>query len=468
MWVRIMAIDWQRPEYRDAKPDWVLIDKVCDEVDLGSLLPAINAHDTSEANKTRNEFYRERASWFGASQLTLSGLIGIAFDDAPEIELPAVLEYLRSNCDGEGVDLQQQMQAATGQGLRKGRAGLFVTYPEREGDTSRADQIEGRAVATIHLIDAARIINWWHVKQGAQTLLGGVVFTDTRSEVVDYEVTETPLLRELAIVDGVFVDRVWVQQEKSGNWMVESERMPKDASGAPWRVIPFVFLGAVDNTARVDRPPMLSLARLNRDHYRNSADNEESVWFAGQAQPYLENTDVTMEDLNAAKENGFYLGSRMMIIGKLGFAQADPNSAVRQAMIDKIEAMKAMGARFIMPGTVAKTATQDSGEQRVQHSILSLVVSNVEDAYNAALRFVSQYMNAQEAYVTLPRGFMDPEVTPELIDRVIALWDRSLIGTDEVLPILKRAKVAAEDKDPEEYGEEVEARGGMIDPVAAE
>jgi len=462
-----MAIDFQREEYNAALPEWQLVDTVADERELDTLLPKLNASDNSKANEERNKFYRDRASWFGATSITLTGLVGIAFEDEPEIDLPGTLEYLRDNVDGSGLDLDQQMQRVCEQVLRKGRCGLFITYPQTEGDTSRAAQAAGNAVSTVHMIDAKRIINWWTVADGANVKLGGVVFTDTEEVFEDYEIKVGPILRELALEDGGMIDRIWRRSSGAeSKWVPDEPRMPVDGAGRRWQELPFVFVGALDNTHSVDRPPLLSLARLNRDHYRNSADNEESVWYAGQAQPYLEPHDgMQMDDVKQAEKDGFYIGSRQMIIGKMGFAQADPNTAARQAMIDKMDAMKALGARFLMPGTVAKTATESSGEQKVQHSILSLISVNVEAAYARALGYVAAYMNAPEPSVVMSRDFMRPEATPELIDRLIALIDRGYVSASDALPMLKRARFVDPEKTAEEYEEEVAQRGGMIEPV---
>lgn len=68
------------------------------------------------------------------------------------------------------------MQAATAQVLKKARAGLFVTYPTIEGATSKADK--DRYFATVHLIEATRIINWWTVTDGSKIKLDRVIFTD--------------------------------------------------------------------------------------------------------------------------------------------------------------------------------------------------------------------------------------------------------------------------------------------------
>ena len=178
------------------------------------------------------------------------------------------------------------------------------------------------------------------------------MFNDGEDVVADYAVKTKETKREIALEDGVLVDRKWHMVDKK--WVVLSEVFPRGRDGKSLTFVPFMFLGAQDNTSKIGKPPMLSLARKNRDHFRNSADNEESVWFTGQSQPWASGLD--QETVAAWKKEGIYVGSRKVMAlgdeGQFGFATADPNTAARQAMLDKVEEMAAIGARFIKSGTV--------------------------------------------------------------------------------------------------------------------
>lgn len=463
-----MAIDFQRKEYEEALAEWKLVNRCAWEKDLDDLLPTIMAHDTSTENRERNKQYRERASWFGATAFTMQGLIGTAFEDPPKIELPTALEYLRTDCDGQGTDLQQQMQAGLSGILRNGRMGLFTTFPALSEAASRQDVQDGRARATTHLIEAHRIINWWTVKDGARVRLGGVVFTGARDVREDYEIKSQPTLRELYLDETGPMDRTWVKEAKTGKWVPEEALPIVGGNGQPLSDIPFVFMGAIDNTVSVDRPPLLALARLNRAHYRNSADFEEAAFYAGQAVPYIEPVDgmPSQEELETAKASGWYIGSRQLVVGKMGFAQAEPNLISREAMADKEAQMKALGARLLDPGAVQKTATESAGEMRAQHSVLSLAASNLEDGYNRALRFASEFMAAPEGTVTMSKEYMRRDVADQRIAAFLNLWDRGLVGTAEAYRVLSGAGIVDPDKDPADYAEEVAARGGMIEGPA--
>ncbi|ELY1676502.1 TPA: DUF4055 domain-containing protein, partial [Acinetobacter baumannii] len=79
--------------------------------------------------------------------------------------------------------------------------------------------------------------------------------------------------------------------------------------------------------------------------------------------------------------------------GGLGIVQADPNTLAREAMKDKWEKMKEMGARLIEKGSGSKkTATEANSDDAVQHSVLSLCVVNMNEALSAALRWAAKFV----------------------------------------------------------------------------
>lgn len=472
-----MAIDWQRPEYNRELPRWQLVDDMVRERNLADYIPDLDVLKGSEVvrgedgslryfsttDDRRNVEFKDRASFFGASQITLESLIGIAFERDPQITIPSGIDYLLKNVDGSGVDMWQQMQEATGELLKKGRAGLYVTMPQTEGPSSLADQEALRTVATIHLIDAKRIVNWWTATDGAETYLAGVVFTDARDVVEDYEVKSTPTRRELSIDEnGNFFDRTWIEASdgKGGKvWVAKDPIYPRNSAGGFFRRIPFLFMGSRRNHWDCQTPPLLSLARKNRDHYRNSAINEEGIWFSGHIQPVADEMDP--EALDLISGDGFKIGGGHLMVAKgFRFEVAEPNTAARQGMMDKAEEMAALGAKIIQPGTVAKTATQDAGEQRTQHSVLSLCLVNVEDAYQWAVERVQDFMGvAGEVTIKMNRAFMDPVVTAEKMREMRENLLSGVVGPAEMYRILQRAGDIDPEKTIDEYMEDIAGRG---------
>lgn len=119
-----------------------------------------------------------------------------------------------------------------------------------------------------------------------------------------------------------------------------------------------------------------------------------------------------------------------------------------------------MGARLMQPGGVAKTAQQDAGEQRAQHSVLSLVSVNIEDAYQWACERAGEFMGVSgDIDVKLNRAFMEPQVTSEKMREMRENLLSGVIGPEEMFRALQRAGDIDPDKTIDEYRDEIAARG---------
>jgi len=460
------------PEYDNHVEKWEFVDNICESEDVDQYLIPQYVNDNSPENAQRNKDYRARASWLGVSGFTLAGLIGTAYAKPPTITLPIRLEYMRGNVDGSSVGLVQQMQSTTREVLKAGRVGLFVTYPDTAGaPVSLADVEAARFVPTIHKIDAERIVNWADQRVGAEVILTMVVFTDRVVTRGQFARSITNTRRELSLTgDGgrfVLVDRVWAKDEKTGDWEIISETMPRQGNGQPWSRIPFTFVGAVDNNSKIDKSPMMDIATKNRDYYRNSADFEESVYYAGQAQPWA--TGVDADALNDMREAGIHIGGKNMIVfpneaSSFGYATAPSNPMVRQAMLDKLEEMAAIGARLIKPGTVAKTATQAIGESAVSHSILSLAVENVATAYRVALEWAADYQNANAADISVEpdKSYMTAPINAQDITAFGGLIAQGTIGPADAHRYLTKHAIIAPEKPLADYLDELASRPNMF------
>jgi hypothetical protein len=164
---------------------------------------------------------------------------------------------------------------------------------------------------------------------------------------------------------------------------------PTDYHGKHWNYIPFTFCGAIDNTDEINNPPLLELADLNLAHYRNSADVEESGFIVGQ--PIVSMPSITPEQYEIIKKDKLAIGARNGFPTKVEIAQASENNLAKQLMTDKWLQMKEMGARLIEVGSANKTATQADNEDSIQHSVVSLAVSNISEALQMALRWCAKF-----------------------------------------------------------------------------
>lgn len=463
-----MAVDFQRPDYASALPIWREIDDLIFGRNLDRFLREFTAPDnapppTRERARKRTKEYREGAVFYGIAGYTFRGMVGAMFRKDPRFQRPAALDYLERNADGAGNSIYQQAQSLAGDVVSKARAGLFVAFPPTDGGVSRADLAAGRAFATLHAISPEQIINWRVQTIGGETRLALVVFTFSEDEVAPDGFASEPVTkyRHLALEDGRYVDRVWRETQR-GAWEIERETAPTDGSGAAWREIPFIFVGSENNDPSIDPAPMLDICRVNKGHYRNSAELEDSIAIAGQAQPWASGVDdAWMRDM---QEQGFQVGSRVLLPlpegGQFAFASADPNPIVRQAMLDKVDQMIGLGARFIQPGSAAKTATQAESESEIQHSVLSLIAANVSEAYTAALAWAARYMAATgDVTFEVNRDFGADGANPQELTSLVASWVQGAIPASDMWAWMQSRGLISPDKTIDDIANEI-AGGG--------
>jgi len=392
-------------------------------------------------------------------------MVGTMFRKWPTLTVPDALAYLSDNADGAGVSIYQQAQGLSDDVVRKSRAALVVSFPPTEGRVSRQDTLEGKYVATIQRLDANQVINWQVSTEGSRTFLSLVVIREDRETTTDgYDVTTVDAIRELYLEDGIYKERHWLKGREG--WAIERELMPTQSDGSPWREIPFIFVGSENNDPTPDDPPnMLAMCGLNIGHYRNSADYEDSIWYAGQAQPWA--SGLRIDDLEQMRAHGVYWGSRSLFVvpekEHVGIAQAEPNLAVRQAMTDKVEQMIGIGARMVQAGSGAKTATQIAGERETQHSVLSLIASNVSEAYTRCLQWVGMYMGVDdpEMAFTIDHDFVKPEATPQELQQIIAGFLAGSIPLGDYVRYMQERELFDQEKSVEDYAEEIQPGGGV-------
>jgi len=466
-----MTINTKHPLYLSRFDQWRLIEDITTLENLSGYLRTLNPLDTSAANKRRNAQYHESAVFYPIAQNTAQGMIGSIFRKWPSLAVPDELLYLADNADGEGNSIYQSSQGACDDVLRKGRAGISVSFPQTEGEVSRADIVSGKVVATIHRYTAEQIINWRVEQDGANARLTLVV---TREEM-DKEgfepylnQTET-VYREMYLdyvrdeqglpvsADKVYQERIWKESENK-ILMISQEYIPLDAQGKTWERIPFMFIGSENNDSTPDMPPMFGLCKLNIGHYRNSADYEDSVWYNGQAQAWMSGVDQNHIDL--MKDNKMYVGSRELLAvpsgEQFGFAQPAPNTMVKEAMDAKIDAMIMIGARLMQPGSATKTATQAAADQDAQTSVLAMVASNVSEAYTQAVKWVCRYMGVKDDEVayTLSQEFVQIGQDPQLLTAMVASFLQGAIPAPDFLRWTQKVGYVDTEKTIEEFLEE--------------
>jgi len=465
-----MAVDAHHPAYDEYSPLWQEIDDITAGENLKKYLIQLNPTDTSDKNTERNKQYQARAIFYGVAGWTVSGMVGTMFTKWPRFTASTSLDYLKTNCDGAGQSIYQQSQAVAQSVVKNSRAGLCVSFPARPANAlSQADINSGLYIPTIHAYKPNQIINWNTKTVGAQTLLSLVCTAEQDVVEVDFEHQSTPIIRERRLdADGFYFERKWVEtkgQDGVKTWEPGIPEYPTTGTGAKWNRIPFTFVGAVSNTPEVNKPLMKEIVHINVGLYRNSADFEDNVWFIGQAQPWM--SGLTQAHLDLMKNNKMYIGSRDLLgvpaNGQFGIESAPENPLVGAAMKDKINMMIGLGARFMVPGSATKTATQASGELAMQHSVLSLVASNISEAYTQCMVWCCDFLGvapAEDQQFTINQDFVKLAADAQMLQAMVAAWFQGALPASDLWAWMRKNEAIAAEKTDEDIQQELAAAGG--------
>lgn len=432
-------------------------------------LPQPNPTDNSAENTNRYAQYRTRANFVGFTSHTKDGLTGMVYRKAPEINLNSGVEYLNENSNGAGLTLLQSIQSTTSNVLDTGRHGLLTDFPTSDGGSQA--QTKTLKANVLHY-RAESILNWRTTIINGEEVLTLVVLAE-EVELIDEDgfggecVTWYRVLR--LNESGIYTQEVYNENEEpiiygDGDDST-TEIIPRKSDGSTWDKIPFVFVGAQDNDPTPDKSPLYDLAELNIAHYRNSADFEESSFLVGQPTPVI--SGLTQPWVDEVMKGGVMLGSRSAVLlpdgGSAMLLQAKDNQMPSKGMEEKEKQMIKIGAKIITDAGGVETAEAAKLRFAGQNSKLSLVINNVEQAYQKVFEWVAEFMpNADgENVFEINRQFYEATVDPQLIIASMQLQDRGVIGKTDLRNTLRKSGQIATNR----TDKDIDAEVGNIDPL---
>lgn len=462
-------VAFMRPELQKLQKLYIIIrDVISGETTIKDggpkYLPPPNGVVLNDKSKPedmqRYKNYKERAVFYGVTRRTISGLIGQVFKKPVELKYPDGMTKIIENASGAGVSLEQLCKKAENYGLAYGRGGVFVDYPETNGEATLAELAAGNVRPTITVYSPMEIYNWRVIDRGAEEILSLVVLAESYIYEDDgFEMKTGGRFRVLMLDQlGDFVMQVWEQNNPStwdgikllkGNFNLSKTIKPTGPDGSFIKEIPFRFFGSENNDSSPDHPPMYDLASLNLAHYRNSADFEEAVNVVGQPTLFLKGftKDWINNELNGEISMGSAGGFGGPKESDAKLLQVAPNLLVQAAMEMKERQMVALGAKLVEQSSVQRTAFEAGLEASSENSTLGSITNNVSAVFTWALEFCAFYMNLEssEIMVKLNTDFDLATMTSEDRAEAINEWQKGAITWGEMRAVLKRGGVATED-----------------------
>lgn len=444
-------------------------------------LPAPNASDASSENKERYLAYLNRAIFANFTAQTKEGVLGLVFRKETTVETPTALKYLIDDANGGGLSVDQMIKDVSGDVLMVGRYGLLVDYPAADKGLTKDQVAKLDLRANILAYPAESIINWKTETIGGVVKLTMVVLQEPTEKQIDkFESKEVMYHRVLLLRDGMYVQNLYDEDGKmvvyaTGEKDDEQEDVftgdiiPTNSDGKTWDVIPFTFVGSVNNDSTVDKAPLYDISEVNIGHYRNSADYEESSFITGQ--PTLGVMGLSQSWAKEFMKDGVAMGSRGGVLlpvgGDLKLVQAEANTMPMTGMEHKEKQLVMLGARLITD--TGGTETVDAAKMRFagQNSKMGSITINVESAFVQCFTWAGMFMGAtEETIITINKELYDASIDPQMIIAQIQLMDRGVIAKVDLQDFIRRGGVIRSDRTNDEIDADVEETnpldGGVI------
>lgn len=389
----------KNPEYKRLLPRYTMIrDCINDNVE-----PVNQMNVTSQDELDVNRTYLTRTPGMSDSTYTLLGqlgrftnftgstlefMMGAAFRNDPEIDLPTSVEYLKDNADGEGNSLKDLIKQDVSETIPLGRYGILVEPPEQmvddEGnpvEVTNRDIQSGRSRVYLKPYLAESILDYdVSVINGVKKLsfvkLREVV--TTRNEV--YQVVEAVRYRFLILDSQGYKQEIHDNEE--GGTIQGDPVYITDFNGRNLDYIPFYFTGSKNNDPNPDNPPFFKLSNINIAHYNLDAENRLNLklYATGTMVVWGDNPKLGEQNLSVGGGNGVYVGRT----GGMDIKQLDAGGALPAAMEADFQSMVQLGAK-VASYQNQRTAEEAKINAAQEVALLNSVVDNAEDAFTKAV-----------------------------------------------------------------------------------
>ncbi len=453
-----MPVNTLHPDYKKFKPKW----------DLCRSLMESDAHkyilDIDTSDPKRSKKYREDAILTNFTARTVNGLVGLIFRKSSTVKLPKKIEYLKQDCTGDNMSLEQASKEASEETLVAGRYGVMADYPAVNEKMTPQEIAEHDLKARLYFYKTDSIINWCETLVNGKKVLKMVTLKECYDDVGKdgYEWIEGIKYITLRLDDNF--NYIQVEHNKA---MQETNRFPVFfADGTPAKEILFSFIGSRKNKPKPDISPMYDISCLNIGHLKNSASYEESIAVCGQPSLFI-TTTMSKDDFIAANPDGIRIGARKgHNLGDNGTAfllQAQPNLIADQGMQRKEQQAMMIGARLLTPQGGTETAEAARIRNASEVSVLDSVATNVSDAFQRGLRWCAQLMGADplEVEFQLNYEFFDTTSNPQQLVAEQGLMDRGAIGLSDLRHNLRKYGII----DPERTDDMIDEEVGRANPI---
>jgi hypothetical protein len=406
--------------------------------------------DERKAGYLAYKGYKARAVFPDYVEDAVARYIGMLHHKEAVIELPSLMEPLRTKATLDGESLQGLLRRINEQQLVTGRLGLLLDFPPQV--------VDAQPMPYIALYYGETIINWDnsadHVGVNALNLVvldesGNVRDTDFTWRYVErYRVLQlgrTPIPESRGTEDvvtavdstvpddptegiGAPVYKQGVFEVRGGTTFDENQLSAPTYRGAELAQVPFVFINTKDIVTSPDKPPLIGLGRACLTIYRGEADYRQTLYMQGQS------TLVTIGTVRQDGEQldysmplrvgaGAHIGLDIEGDAKYIGIGADGIEGQREALRDDRKLAEAKAGALINPSAgQAESGTALTKRVAAQTASLKQLAKAGAGGLENILRIAAEWMGQDpgKVRVTPNLEFVDVQVTGQELAQLMA------------------------------------------------
>lgn len=386
-------------------------------------IPMLTGMDRNSGGDAEYRAYLKRASWFGATGRTISGLTGTVLRKPPKIEYPdeEILETIGSRDE----PILGMLQSTINSLLTTGRVGHLVDAGKSAGEDDsprpyitsycaqdilnwHQEQLGGRLVTTLVVLkelvpepvgekiyERMGVDQWRVLRLGSAPAINAEQSADTKQLVLNDGFIKSNLEKPF------YFQEVWRKEvdgngTETGNLIIVDTITPRKKGGRLWEEIPFTFSNTTNHLPAVEKPPLLDLVNVNLSHFRNSADLEHGRHFTCLPTPYAFGFDPNQPPKIGASV-AWISNEKDGKVGMLEFTGAGLGH-LREGMEDKKKEMAVLGSRLLED---QKTGVEAAGAIKLRltsdNSTLTNIAIVTSMTWKQLLDWVFEWMNTTES-----------------------------------------------------------------------
>ena len=387
-----------------------------------------------------------RASYFNAAGRTLDGLVGMVFRKAPQVESSGI-DNIVADVDLQGNDLETFAQYAMREIMTVSRFGVLVEYPQVADVPKTQAQAQSQNLRPyLSKYPTESIINWEVSRINNLMQPSFMMLKECAYEAKDeYESNEIEQLRELRLVNGMYLQKIWRQNNKK-EWIQFGVDIVPIKNNKPLDFIPFYSFGSDYNDLEVTDAPILPLADLNLAHYRVTADYEHGCHYTGLPMLFFAGVEL-------GEKEKVYLGSQAAVVspnpnakGQFIEFTGQGLGALENNLERKEKQMAAIGARFLEQ---QKAGVESEGAMQMrangENSVLGAMANLVSAQLSKMLTFVAEWAGAKgEVIIALNTDYMPVGMTAQELKELVVAWQSGAISDETLFNNLQRGEIIAD------------------------